>query len=86
MRHYYYLDCEDIDGLFEYLDDQAEEGYIEYEIDNSEGIISTENLDSSVIDDIYKVLESMDLIEDEEYGEIIDEDYDDFFNEDDLET
>lgn len=83
MIHFNYSECEDIDGLFEFIETKEEEGDFIYEIDDISEVISFEEIDSQ----LRKILENKyDLIEDIDYEDFSDEDYDDFHNEDDIEN
>jgi len=84
--HLYYLETEDQDRLFDFLNEYVSDGYIDYSLDESNGIVSIENLLLEDDDDMYNILiDEYDLIEDIDYSEIIDDnDYDDFYNDDDI--
>lgn len=85
MRHFYYLECNvNQDKVFKYLDEQVNEGYINYITDEDSGIIKIKNISVENDDDIYKVLYKWDMIEDD--TDEIDEDFDDFHNEEDYEN
>ena len=73
-RYFYYLETENEDKLFKYLDDY---------VDESNGILTIENFLLEEEDDIFNtLLKKYDLIEDYDYSETIDDDYDDFYGDD----
>tara|TARA_R110000772_G_scaffold20466_5_gene56958 strand:- start:114524 stop:114796 length:273 start_codon:yes stop_codon:yes gene_type:complete len=87
-RVYYYLECDKTTKLFSYLEEQVEEGFITYKINEMQGLIIIDNLVLEDDDDLFKNLLKMDLIEDLDTNidSFKDDDYDDFFNEDDIEN
>lgn len=87
-RFFYYLECENTTKLFKLLNTHSEEGFITYRINEMEGLIIIDNLLLEDNDDLFKTLIKLELIEDfdSESFDNLDNGYDDFFNEDDIEN
>jgi hypothetical protein len=80
-RHFYYLESDDIDGLFEYLDENRDEGLIDYKNDEFENIVSINLLELSEEHIFDKLVNKYDCIEDMDYEDGLDEDFDDFYDD-----
>ena len=87
MKYFYYLETDDENKLFKYLDECVDEGYIGYDIDEPNGMVIIENFLLDDDDDVFiKLVKKYDLIEDFDCLDNLDDDYDDFYNPDDYET
>lgn len=87
-RIFYYLECENIPKLFSYLNNQVDEGFITYKIDDINGVIIINNIELDDDDELFSNLLKMDLIEDsdvdfDDYDDYSDG-FDDFYNDDDV--
>jgi hypothetical protein len=85
-RVFNYSECENITKLFHYLDQQVDDGFIVYKINEVDSSVIIDNLLLEDDDELFKFLLKLDLIEDFEYQNFddLDDDYDDFYNEDDV--
>lgn len=83
-RAFNYSECENIPKLFRLLNQQVEEGYIVYKIDEMDESIIIDNLLLDDDDDLFTTLSKMDLIEDydNEDCDDVDDSYDDFYDND----